>query len=78
MEFNLAYGSQIQMHEVTEAESVGDYERMSGYVTFHHGNPVHREEGTCSHLALPMVYEMPFQPGQSREHYDEHSYEYIQ
>ena len=81
MQHNLAYGSQNQMSEGTESGSTGDYERMSDYVALHHGNPTHREEGTCSHLALPMVYVMPVQQGQSNTHTgeydDEHCYEYI-
>lgn len=82
MQHNLAYGSQDQVHEGTmEAGSVGDYERMSGYIAFHHGHPTHREEeGTCSHVhtALPMVYVVPVQQGLSnQDEYDEHYYEYI-
>ena len=43
MQHNLAYGSQTRMYEGTESGSTGDYERMSGYLAFHHGNPTHRE-----------------------------------
>ena len=81
MQHNLAYGSQADLHEGTESGSTGDYERMSGYVLFRHGNQTDREEGTCSHLALPMVHVMPIQKGPSNtytgEYYDEHTYEYI-
>ena len=61
MQNNLAYGSQAKMYEGTDTGSAGDYERMSGYLAFHHSNLTHREEGTCSHLALPMVHVMPVQ-----------------
>jgi hypothetical protein len=73
-----------------EIGSVGDYERMSGYVAFRRGDPTRREEeeGTClQQQALPMAYVMPDrQQGPSNtmsytgEYYDdviEHNYEYI-
>ena len=82
MQHNLAYGSQTRMYEGTKSGSAGDYERMSGYLAFHHGNQTDREEEICSHLALPMVHVMPVQQGQSNtytgKYDDEHAYEYIQ
>ena len=87
MKCNLAYGGlQNQMHEpgIVELGSPGDYEKMSGYIVFHHGNPTFTKgEGTCAQQALPMEYIMPVQQGPSNtctgEYYDDvHSYEYIQ
>ena len=87
MQCNLAYGGlQNQMHKpgIVEPGSPGDYEKMSGYIAFRHGNPTRtEEEGTYSQLALPMEYIMPVQQqGPSNtytgEYYDDvHCYEYI-
>ena len=66
---NLAYGGlQNQMYEpgIVELGSPGDYERMSGYIAFRHGNPSRRQrEGTCAQQALPMEHIMPVQQGPS-------------
>lgn len=78
MQHNLAYGTQNQLHEGMEAGSIiGDYERMSGYTVFRHGNQIHRGEETISHLALPMTYITTDQPYYTGEYDDEHSYEHI-
>ena len=74
LQYNLAYGSQNQVNEVVvmETGSVRDYESMSGYTAYRHGNPTHREEeGICSHMHMALP---------TGEYYDdnEHSYEYIQ
>ena len=86
MQYNLAYESQDQIHEsgTLEIGSPGDYQKMSSYIAFRHGNPSRRQgEGTCAQQALPMEYIMPVQHGPSNtctgEYYDDvHSYEYIQ
>ena len=79
LQFNQAYGSQDGiMQGGEEIESVGDYERMSAYVAFHHSIPTQREK-KYSHLARPMVNTMSVQQGQpSPGENDEHPYDYIQ
>ena len=80
MQFNSAYEPQNKMYEEMETENTGDYETMSGYVACCEDNPIQQDKKTCTHLALPMVYEMSFQqqqPCMCTGEDEEHVYEYI-